>query len=339
MTTFAEEKTKIRRFLRDPDSNIWSDMDILTYWNDSQMEISNKIGFIEKANSYKFPPEWSTSYQNDWEYQYATGDRYRCLIEWQAGEATVCYPWEPGYFLDSSDTFDNGYRFTQPWEGVQSGSPADIIPIPLHERFNNMKFLAYDEQELSPVDRRLLSNRNGFYRTTTGTAQNYWRPDTESETIVLYPRPSNVTFDDGSIDDTADDAGGVNTWTEAALDESDRGIITETLDTEDKLFSVFEYIPADVPEDPGDWSTEQIDFPAFMVKYIRHATLERCFGADTDGFIPSLRDYWQQRKEVGIKAVRRYKNMRRQDRAYRLGGSGGTYRTKHPRLPASYPAQ
>lgn len=329
----------MRRFLRDPDSNIWSDNDILTYWNDAQLEIASKIGYIEKVNAYKYPPEWTWAYMPDWERQHTDGDRYQCLTLWQAENAVVCYPWEPGYWLDNSDTADSGYRFTHPWEGVFTGSPADIVPIPLHDRFNAMKFMAYNERELCPIDRKNLSLRDGFYRTAAGTASNYWHPDEERNQFVPYPRPSNVTFDDGSLTDTYDDAGGIVNWEEAALDETDRGLITETLDTDDKFLAVFEAIPDDVSDDPGDWYSTDIDWPAFLVKYFRYGTLERCFGADTDGFIPSLRDYWRQRKELGILGIKRFKAMRRQDRDYRLGGGRGKTTSRHPRLPASYPAQ
>lgn len=341
--TFSDELTIIRRFLRDPDGNIWADADILAYWNDTQLEIASKAGYIEKVNTYKYPPEWSWSYMRDWEYQYTGGDRYRCLLGWQAEDMTVCYPWEAGYFLTNSDTPDSGYRFTHPWEGHAAGSPADIIPSSLHARFHAMKFLAYDENELSHISRKELGEMDGFYRTATGLAVNYWNPDEEGNAVVLYPRPSSVTWDDGGLPsspvDTFSDTGGINTWEEAALPDGEKGVITLTLDTENNLFAIFEALPQDVASDAGSWQTEEIDWPDFLVKYICYGTLERCFGADTDGFIPSLRDFWRLRKELGIKAIKRFKAMRKQDRDYQLGGGRSTAKSRHPRLPAEYPAQ
>lgn len=339
MSTFSDEITIIRRFLRDPDGNIWSDNDIQTFWNGAQHEIASKAGYIEKVNTYKYPPEWTYSYMHDWEKQTVDGDRYQCLIPWEADGSVVCYPWESSYWLDSERTPDSGYRFANPWEGVLCGSPADVIPIPLHDRFNEMKFMAYDQDELEPTDRRKLSLEDGFYRTATGTSIRYWHPDEERNQVVPYPRPSNVTYDDGSLTDTFDDAGGIVTWEEAAIDEADIGLVAETLDTDNKFLAVFEEIPEDVSSDPGDWTIDEIDFPAFLVKYIRYGALERCFGADTDGFIPSLRDYWQARKDLGIRAIKRFKSMRRADRDYRLGGGRRRIISRHPRLPAEYPVQ
>ena len=57
-----------------------------------------------------------------------------------------------------------------------------------------------------------------------------------------------------------------------------------------------------------------------MLPVIEYATLERCFGADTDGYIPSLKGYWANRKKIGIEAIKLFKNMRTTDRDYRMGG-------------------
>lgn len=338
MTTFSDELTIIRRFLRDPDGNIWTDADIRTYWNDAALELATKAGYLEQVNAYRYPPEWTFSYMTDWEYQYANGDRYQCLLAWQARNMTVCYPWEAGYFLSSSDTPDSGYRFTHPWEGHAVGSPADVVPSSLHARFHAMKFLAFDEQELAPTTRKELGELDGFYRTSAGTAVCYWMPDEEGNQIVLYPRPSAVVWDEDEVEDSFADAGGIVTWEEAALPDGETGVTTLTISPEDNLFAVFESIPRTVGDDAGSWQ-EELDWPGFMTKYVRYGTLERCFGADTDGFIPSLRDFWQLRKELGVRAIRRFKSMRRKDRDYQLGAGKSKERSRHPRLPASYPAQ
>ena len=162
-------------------------------------------------------------------------------------------------------------------------------------------------------------------------------PDEERNQFIPYPRPSDVTWDDMTLADMLDDTGGIVTWDEAALDESNIGMVTDTIDTSASFFSVFEAIPADVPDNPSDWITTEIDWPAYLVKYIRFGTLERCYGADTDGFIPSLRDFWNQRKELGINAIKRFKYMRRQDRSYRMVGGTSTSNSRHPRLPSEYP--
>src|SRR4030042_4089235 len=115
---FGDELAIIRRFLRDPDGDIWSDTDIHTFWNDCQQEIFSKVGYIERAHSYKYPPEYTRSYMYDWEKQYTDGTQYQCLMIWQANNEVICYPWEPGYWLTNSDTADAGARFIHPFESV-----------------------------------------------------------------------------------------------------------------------------------------------------------------------------------------------------------------------------
>lgn len=340
MTTFNDEKTIIRRFLRDPDGNIWSDDTILTFWNDAQTEIATKINFIESAHVYTYPPQWTWAYMRDWEFQYIEGDKYKTLTTWQARNIECCYPWEPGYWLTSSDTFDNGDRFSVPWEAHYC-SAGDVVPIPFHARFSKMRFMAFDESPVTPIDRKNIAQTDSHYRTASGDPQYYWRLDDYENTFVLYPRPTSITWDDDSLLesplDSFDDAGGIITWTESALDETDTGIITETVDSEGHIFALFDKLPADVPE--SGWDEAGIDWPEFLVRYIRFGTLERCFGADTDGFIPSLRDYWRLRKEAGIRAMKRYKAMRSGDRDYQLGGKMRPQGSRHAKLPSGYPKQ
>lgn len=340
--TFVEELEKVRRFLRDPDGLIWTDGDVLVYYNDALLEIASKIGFVEKVHSYKYPPEWTFSFFYDWERQSLDGDLYQCLTIWQARNIVVAYPWEAVYWLTNSDTPDGGTRFIHPWESAYA-SPADYIPLPFHAKFHKARYVAYNERSLSPTTQGELSDKDSHYRTASGTPGWYWRPDIEGNQIVLYPRPSSVTFDDGGLlreptEALADD-GGLNTWQEDSLDETDTGIIIDNIDTANALFMVFEAIPNEVYDDVGDWHTEQIDFPEMFLKYVRYGCLERCFGADNDGFIPSLRDFWRMRKEIGIKAIKRFKVARLADRTFQLGGSRGRVQSSHPRLPAEYPVQ
>jgi hypothetical protein len=341
MANFSSELTIIRRFLRDIDGDIWSDEDIRTYWNDAQHEIAMRSNYKERVNTYKYPPEWTFSYMRDWENTHADGDKYMCLTVWQARNVTVCYPWEASYWLTNNDTPDDGTRFTHPWESVYT-DPADVVEVPLHSKFQGMKFLAFDEDELRPITRKQLTSEDQFYKTVTGTAVFYWRPDEYRNTIVLHPRPSNVTWDDTNLLrsplDTFDDDGGINTWAEDELDERDTGITLEVIATDGQILAVYDAIPNDVSEEQGDWYTEDIDFPQYLLKYVRYATLERCFGANTDGFIPSLRDYWAGRKETGIMAIKKFKALRTSDRQFRLGPMRGRRLYKHPRLPAGYPA-
>ncbi len=219
-------------------------------------------------------------------------------------------------------------------------TPADYVPCPLHEDFHNMKFAAYDEQPLFPIDRKKLAETDRWYKTTSGLPEAYWRPDVVSNQFVMYKRPSNATSDDdnvlGSPLDSFDDDGGIVTWSEADLDETDAGLIYDKISTDNQVFMIFEQMPTDIGEDQRDWD-DQLNIPAFFAKYVRYAALERCYGADTDGFIPSLRDYWQLRKEIGLKAIKKFKALRKTDRDYQFAGTSRRNIRPSLKLPPEYP--
>jgi hypothetical protein len=337
MSIFSDELTIMRRYLRDPDGNIWPYDDLLTYWNDAQREIALKAGMNERAESFPYPPEWTWSIAFPWEYAYSDGDRYQCLLNWDGEDATVCYPWEASYWTDTVAPADDGYRFVHPWEGFLAG-PADYIPFPLHFDLHNIKYLAYDEGGLEPMDRKDISLNDSHYRTASGDPAGYWMPDSESRQAVLYPRPTSFDWDDGGLlqepTETFDDAGGINTWSTDTTDEADAGVIVDAIPTENTVFILYQAVPRDVES-----MQDEIDIPPYLVKYVRYACLERAYGADTDGFIPSLRDYWKTRKEIGIRAIKKLEVLKRSDRDYRLGGGGRPAGSRHPRLPGEYPRQ
>lgn len=342
MTVFNDIITKLRRFLRDPSGDIWSDADLLTYWNDAQIEIAQKTNYIEKAEAYRFPPIWTWSYMFDWERQETDGDRFQCLYIWQARNVVGCYPWEPGYYATNSSTADSGDRWTHPWEAEYADSRSDIVPIPLHEKIHRTKFVAYDEDELRPTTRKELALRDPHYRTCTGQPVSYYRPDEYHNMLILYPYPASVTWDEalisGYVTDTYQDTGGITAWDEDHIRQSDTGIILEEIEIDGQVFMVYDALPKDVESDVGHWHRENVDWPQFLTKYVEYATLERAYGANTDGFIPSLRDYWMHRKNVGIEMIKRFNRMRIIERDYQLGAGTQKLRRKHPRLPAGYPA-
>lgn len=332
MTTFAASETRLRRFLRDPDALIWSSADIQEYYNDAQIELATKTGMITRVEAHYYPPRYDYSYLYDWEQTTVEGDRYRCL-EYGANIGRVqTYNWEAGYYLSTITTPDDGYRMTQPWESVY-GEPADPQGVLLHSLFDRMKFIAYDCDPILPITRSELEKSDPYYRTRSGEVSHYWRPDDYSNLIYPYPRPSTVVWQEPDTSVTMEDAGGISSSAETYLDEEDTGITTDIINISDAFFMVYDAQPTEIRE-----TTDESDFEDYLTKYIEYAVLERAFGADTDGFIPSLRDYWKLRKEIGIKTIQRFKRNTLTDRNYRLGGNRHKPASTRLRLPDHYPA-
>ena len=331
MWTWADILNWLRRYLRDPDGQIWSDAELLQYWNDCALEIAVKTGPIIRVETYYFPPEYDWSYMFDWEINYGEGTQYQCLNVNQADGWVVSYPWESAYWLDTEPSGDEGYRDIHPWE-MCLGSTADVIRMPFHAKFHQAKMIAYDELILDGIHEKHLADQDPYYRTRTGEPSNYWRPDDTQNEIVLYPRPT-PTWDETEVYEVLDGTYGGMVADESWLDHADVGVTTDVISTEDTLFACYEAMPvpmADLNDSP--------DFAPYIVKYVSYATLERAFGADTDGFIPTLRDYWGLRKKAGIEALKKWHRMAKIHQDYRLGGDNRTPRGRHPRLPEHYPA-
>lgn len=122
-------------------------------------------------------------------------------------------------------------------------------------------------------------------------------------------------------------------WTDSLTESMDHGLVLESVDTAGQLFLIFEALPTQAAE-----ITDESDLPEWALAYVEAAVLEKVFGSDTDTYVPSLRDYWAQRKEVGLQVLRRHKQMKSADRTYQLGGKKLRKTWKGPRLPPEYPA-
>lgn len=132
--------------------------------------------------------------------------------------------------------------------------------------------------------------------------------------------------------DTTTGVGVINNYT-AALFSQETGLAVEVLDDHDNFLLIYDITPDDIVED-----TDESDFPSFMQKYIEYGVIARAYGANTDGKIQSLADYWGMRYEAGISIIKRYMGKKMADRDFRLTISHGrAINKRHPRLPDTYP--
>lgn len=328
---WAESIKRLRRYLRDPaPGQIWADEDLRLYFNDAMFEIAQKVGPIVRVEGYNYPPEYEYSYTWDWEVQYGAGTQHQCLTVNQSDGWVITFPWESAYWLDTAPSADDGYRDTHPWESVLS-TPADVVPIPLHGRFHKAKIICYDEEPLDGIDEHELARRDGYYRSRVGKPSHYYRLDDLQNRLVLYPAPSPV-WEETERYEILGDTGGLIT-NEGWLDNQTDGQAGAVVPTTDTLLAIYEAMP-----EPVQNMQDVPDLARFMVKYAEYGALERAYGADTDGFIPSLRDYWALRKKVGIEALKKFKRLSLTGRNYRFGGTLPMTRGRTLRLPEHYPA-
>lgn len=322
---------RLRRFLRDPDGAIWTDADLIVYWNRALIEIVQKTLVLERADSYQYPSRFTYSVSQEWERGYAEGDILTFGKFWEANGMNSTYTWEASNWMDSSTGPQSGYVLTQPWESVH-GKPDDVLPVKLNDKHLHTTFIAFDEERVEGIPLQEISRVDPYYATRTGVPTHYYFWDETEYLIGLYPRPSQVVINETETGDVLSDTGGIVTFAEGSTEDSDTGLVTDTVDTEDNLFVVY------VPYPPMTESVmDEVSYPEWCRHYLECAVLEQAFGSDTDGYIPSLIEYWKARKDLGIQALKDLKIARMKDRKIQMGPQQHKRVWKHPTLPSGYP--
>lgn len=333
----------IRRFLRDPDGNLWDDDLLIDLWNQVQSDFFAQTQCLENVRALPIPPRFQISYMHDFEYGYAGADNaYRCLYP-QRSEYVCTAPWETQeYVLISGDAPAAGAWPIHPWEAWQSYQTDMLPPMPLPVTLDVTLGLYYDEEPIEPSTLKLIQSDDPSWRGREGEPHCYARTNELDNQIVLYPRPSTAGVNDDYDSQTAINMDGDVVGTEQGVIirrtgtvlGSDLGAAYDIVDAEDNLLLLYRERPQEMTA-----TTDEIDIPAYLHKYIRSGVISAAYLANTDGKIPSLMDYWGQRYKLGVDATKRFLRMRKQDRDYRLmaQGASASKRRRHPRLPDSYP--
>ncbi|MBW2621277.1 MAG: hypothetical protein JRD68_00095 [Deltaproteobacteria bacterium] len=197
-----EIKTIIRRYLRDPSSNIWDDPLLLNIFNDEQNNIQQMISILEDVKALPIPAYFGSSYTYDWEYPHATDKSYQALIYVQQSNAVISQEWEAEQLwglYDPNDASGTNYRFMHPWEGFVDGlgGATEAVPFWFPENFNFVRHLSYDDRiVLENITKKVLQSTDRAWRTHGGDPWAYWIPDLLENQFVLFPKPSTVDWDD-----------------------------------------------------------------------------------------------------------------------------------------------
>ncbi len=147
-----------------------------------------------------------------------------------------------------------------------------------------------------------------------------------------YIPPGNRGTVQYVVGDVTTGVGVINNYS-GALFSQETGLAVEVLDDIENFLLVYDVIPNDIIDDQ-----DISDFPNFMQKYIEYGVIARAYGANTDGKIQSLSDYWFLRYEAGIAVIKKYMGKRMTDRDYRLMIDHTSVRSRrHSRLPDTYP--
>ena len=199
---YGAQLKKIRRFLRDPNGNIWGTTYLKTAFNDIQREIQHHTGFLEKVEVLGLPPLYQFSYMFDWEWRHLPSDQSKynqCLNYYQQGAYTFCNRWEMQTEYGGTGTAEEaGCHFTQQWEAWAGLVPGETIKVKFPEDFYSSKLVAYDYVPLFNVDKKKIASHDASYIARMGTPIAYYMDDELDNDFVIYPAPSTVVWNDVS---------------------------------------------------------------------------------------------------------------------------------------------
>lgn len=327
MATWSDHRKRIRRFLRDPDGNIWTDTDLLTLFNQEQDDFQNVVGGIRTVEIVRLPPLFESTYMFDFEWPYTNhADGYVNSVPsdlkfYDQAYVFCTYRWEgPHIAGHTSPGSDAGTFCFHPFETwlVNDGTASDSPPVWAGHNFEQAIFVAFDKDPIEPIDKKVLQESDISFRTRQGEVINYWRDETLENFIHLYPTPSTISWtdteDEGMVigEVSADEAGesyGLVTDYTGAYSPTNFGVAVDLLDLDDNLLVAYIQRPAEIVNDD-----DVSDFPSYFTKYIEFGTLEQAYRMENDGKIESLSSYWGYRKTLAKEIMRLFKYRKMEDR-------------------------
>lgn len=320
---------RLRRFLRDPDGAIWDNAAIVRFWNRAQIDLAEKAKIHLAAEAFRYPSVYNFAYSYGWERGFLEGDltQFGTVMRQQAGTVTT-YSWEVGSALNVAVPH-SGNAYSQPWESVY-GAPADVLPVKVHSRIIKPIVVAYDEVVLEATEIQRLSRQDPYWRTRKGTPACWYWWDQTRTSIGLYPNPT-ASISETEIGDILSDTGGIVLFTDTGSETNPSGLVTEEVALTDNLFVAYVPFPAQISS-----VSDETDWPEYCRHYLECHVLYQAFGADTDGFIPSLRDYWKSRYDMGVEILKGLKYKRLKDAVITMGRGQVANRPGEPRLPFTY---
>lgn len=319
---WSDQLIRIRRMLRDPDGNLWTDAQLRHLYNQEQQLVFVATKGVADVKVLRIPPEFETSYCYDWEWGYSdTADGE--VLQWgyfdDPEAVAYTYLWE-AQFLQAltPDVPASGEMWVHPWEAWYCDTPAEPPPIPAPDGFHEAIGVYWDKDPIRALTRREVMD-DPTWRTRGGDAMAYYRDSKLSDFLILHPMPDVVEWADAYGAQTDPDTA---EYSEDALDV-------------DGNLVVF-YKPRATDLDEG--SDESL-LPEYLQRYVEYGVIARAYKANTDGRIASLGEYWTLRRNAGLTAIKRFITKRLADRDYRLetGRMNSAARSRRPRLPDEYP--
>ena len=198
---WEDQLARIRRYLRDPDGNIWLDSLLLRLYNDSQRDFQMFVGQLEDVQAIRVPSLFQESYFYEWEWRHTkntTGYVYQALNYFDQGDYIYVAVWEPEHLAGANeDTSDDVYGYTQPWEAFMPGiTPNNPPPVWADSSFDKVISIYWNKEPIEALTKKEITRDDRTWRTRRGEPFGYYRDDSLDNFFTLYPIPTDVSWSD-----------------------------------------------------------------------------------------------------------------------------------------------
>ena len=200
-----DQLTRIRRQLRDPDGNIWSDALLLRLYNDSQRNLQTAVGQLEDVQNIRVPSPFQQSYLYDWEWRHSENDIgyvYQALNFFDQGDTVYASNWESEQLVPGQNvnTTDDATYYTQPWEAYMPGvTPGNAPPVWIDSSFDKLVSIYFNKDPLEAITKKQLTRDDSTWKTRSGKPFAYYREDELGNRFIIYPTPNTVSWGDIEI--------------------------------------------------------------------------------------------------------------------------------------------
>ena len=196
MTKFSEVETRLRRFLKDPNADIWSQQLLIDLFNQAQEEFNDSTRILEKICSIRIPSQYDFSMVYEWEEEFTDGKASGLMCQFVAAQYMSTQEWEIDAWVGQLPVIAGGYRATQPWERysvsvVVHGKSVFKFP----EDYKTCSMLIWNRYRLKPITEESAMRSSRNYETRAGWPRYYYTIGRDQDReFVIYPLPSEIVW-------------------------------------------------------------------------------------------------------------------------------------------------
>ena len=339
----SESITRIRRLIRDTNSSVFSVDSIIRVWNEVQMQVALRTSVFERVINLSVPAISYFTYTHNWEEDYIA--KPSTVVYNLMGSNSYTQPWEVAVDAGTEPAVTGGYTGTQNWE-VFYASLQNRLRHYFPDDYIEMTYAAYDNRPLECIYREDVGNVGQSFKTLSGTKPSLYVEDKESNTFFLYPRVEvngitevsgeygEVVYAEGSNDSLNPSTDyGVIVFSLAEDMDSNYGVVIRVQVPEDALQIIYRYTPNHLTA-----STDTIEWPKWVVKFMECRVISRLLVMETDLFNKDFAQLFHNLYEAGLKIIERYKSKQNSVRRYKMDSSGAMAKRskKLADLPSHY---